>query len=407
MSWRIAVQTLPGPSLDLLFTNRSLVDNISGQNLITFTRASSATYVDSNRLIRTAAVNEPRFDHNPATGESLGLLIEEERTNLRTYSAAPNASNAYRIYGTPTYNSGVAPDGTATATLIAGNGATLQGFDNYSNDYGNSQDAIQTYSVHVKNVNATSIRINLIGSRTYTFTFATESGVAAGGTSGGFQKLSGGWYRIWMTVTKTNGFWFQSLDIDAGIATNASMFFWGVQLENAAFPTSYIPTTTAAVTRAADVASITGANFSSWYNNTESTLFCDFSLNADRNATRWAAQIGPTALTGPNSNVIGKVETNLVYAETRNNFVTQYSASRTFPSSRMAKIAYAIKNLDHQAAFDGVLSAAGTGTLGTPSNTVLFLGRNAASTEMLCGTISRLTYWPARLPNPILQTLTQ
>ena len=63
------------PTLDQRFAkDKSLVDKVSGQNLITFTRASSATYVGSDGLIKTAANNEARFDHDPTTGESLGLL---------------------------------------------------------------------------------------------------------------------------------------------------------------------------------------------------------------------------------------------------------------------------------------------------------------------------------------------
>ena len=69
--------------LDLRFAqNKNLTDTVSGNNLVTFTRASSGTYVGSDGLIKTAATNEARFDHDLATGESLGLLMEEARTNL-------------------------------------------------------------------------------------------------------------------------------------------------------------------------------------------------------------------------------------------------------------------------------------------------------------------------------------
>ena len=71
------------PTLDLNFANNeSLVDSVTGKNLVTHTRASSATYADGDGVIQSATTNTPRFDHNPATGESLGLLVEEARTNL-------------------------------------------------------------------------------------------------------------------------------------------------------------------------------------------------------------------------------------------------------------------------------------------------------------------------------------
>jgi len=229
------------PTLDLNFAATKRLDP-----RITFSRGSVGTYHDSTGTIQIAAPHVARFDHNPATGESLGLLVEEARTNLRIYSSAPNASNSYRIYGNATYNAAVvAPDGTATATLITGNGSS-SGFDNYPNDYGSNGGAVQTYSFYVRNVNATSLQISMggYGNPTYTFTFATETGVANAAASGsGFQKLSNGWYRIWLTGTKSNQFWYQQAYIDNGSATSASMYFWGGhQREAGSFPTSYIPT---------------------------------------------------------------------------------------------------------------------------------------------------------------------
>ena len=73
------------PSLDLNFAgNKSLVDTTTEKNYVTFSRAQSgneATYIGSDGLIKYAAADEARFDHDPVTGESLGLLIEESRTN--------------------------------------------------------------------------------------------------------------------------------------------------------------------------------------------------------------------------------------------------------------------------------------------------------------------------------------
>ena len=64
------------PSLNLNFARSRALDP-----RVTFTRASIGTYVGRDGLIKTAGVNQPRFDHDPETLESLGLLIEEPRTN--------------------------------------------------------------------------------------------------------------------------------------------------------------------------------------------------------------------------------------------------------------------------------------------------------------------------------------
>ena len=69
------------PSLDLRFALAKKLDP-----RITFTRGSTGTYFGPDGLMKTAIENEPRFDHDPITGQSLGLLIEESRTNLITNS---------------------------------------------------------------------------------------------------------------------------------------------------------------------------------------------------------------------------------------------------------------------------------------------------------------------------------
>ena len=115
------------PTLDLRFaSSKSLNDYVSGQNLITYTRAGDATFFDANGTIQTAGANTPRFDHNPATGESLGLLIEEARTNLLLNSetlatqsvTVTAAAHTLSFYGTGT----VTLSGTHSATVV-GTGA--------------------------------------------------------------------------------------------------------------------------------------------------------------------------------------------------------------------------------------------------------------------------------------------
>ena len=65
------------PALDLNFAATKTLDR-----RITFTRDSVGTYYDELGNVKYASNNTPRFDHDPDTGESLGLLIEESRTNL-------------------------------------------------------------------------------------------------------------------------------------------------------------------------------------------------------------------------------------------------------------------------------------------------------------------------------------
>ena len=115
------------PSLDLRFAdNKSLVDAVTGASLVTFTRASSGTVTNSAGALQTAAIDVPRFDHNPTTGESLGLLVEEQRTNLllnsgtlSTQSATVTAA-AHTLHFTGTGT--ITLTGTSTAGPLVGTG---------------------------------------------------------------------------------------------------------------------------------------------------------------------------------------------------------------------------------------------------------------------------------------------
>lgn len=116
------------PTLDLRFADsETLTNQVDSASPVTFTRASIGTYVDDNGVIQSAAVDTPRFDHDPATGESLGLLIEEARTNLLLNSATLSTQSAtvtatqhvLSFYGTGT----VTLSGASTAGPLVGTGA--------------------------------------------------------------------------------------------------------------------------------------------------------------------------------------------------------------------------------------------------------------------------------------------
>ena len=59
------------------------------------------------------------------------------------------------------------------------------------------------------------------------------------------------------------------------VTATQDFYVWGAQIEEGSFATSYIPTASSSVTRAADVAEITGTNFSSFYNQSEGTVFAE------------------------------------------------------------------------------------------------------------------------------------
>jgi hypothetical protein len=409
------------PSIDLrLADNKSLFDSVTGQNLITFTRASTATYVDSNGLVQTATSNAARFDHGPVTGASLGLLVEEARTNALTGSqdfsnTYWNASNAVR-----TNNSGTAPNGTNTACLVAGGGVAFNGIvrKNAASVY-----AINTtYSISCF---AKAGTYNYIGIRptsscvaadgvTYC-SFNLTTGVATpitanAGTvvSVSMQPFPNGWYRC--TVIYTTSAAQSGSDIvdvalvtstgSHGYAGTGNVLIWGAQMETGSFPTSYIPTVASTVTRAADVASLTGTNFSSWFNASAGTTYFQ-GRSTSSAAVYWSFDDSTSSNRITTNASSGGATSTFSVSVSGTDSCSIASASFTLGSTFAQATAYALN--DFANTVNG--GTVGTDTLGPlPVVNKATLGSRVSAYQN--GTIARFTYWPTRLSNVALQTVT-
>jgi hypothetical protein len=404
------------PSLDLRFAeNKSLTDAKTGASLVTFTRASSSTYVGSDGLIKTATTNEARFDHNPITGESLGLLVEEARTNLLVRSEEFDNASWVKLNTTASANAVVSPTGDINADLVIDTSTPAEHY--FSQDCSTTTNQAYTQVIFAKAGTAPSFRIMVvaIGSSSITsqIIFTQTAGVFVASaitgliTSATVVAVNNGWYRCAVTYTLNGTVTTHQMRIYpylSGIyaGTGLGTYFWGAQLEAGAFATSYIPTTTATTTRAADVASITGSNFSSWYNQTEGTVFAE------------TQQIGsilgyPMALSdGTDNNRIAQFRS----ATTLGNRITRSGIS-TNPSN--ITIADLVSLRSVIAARAGNATAAANGTLGVteatptvlPTVDRFFIGLGALGTLPINGTIKRVTYWPVRLANPTLVSITQ
>jgi hypothetical protein len=260
---------------------------------VTFTRGSTATYFDNTGTMQTVSGNTPRWDYNPSTLALNGLLIEEARTNI--ILGSPGFSATYWSFpvggGSVAFNTSGAPDGTTTGSTQTKTG-TAEGVFR------------QVFSVPATNVpycfslfvkQGTSPYANIapgfngatsfpmIVLRWSDLTLASRGGGNAA-LAYGMSPIGNGWYRLWIAAQNTGSATGGVFDIRANGDAPAGMgdgtesgtlLIWGAQLEQGAFPTSCIPTTAAAVTRAVDVCSISPANMG-WFTPPGGSWFAEF-----------------------------------------------------------------------------------------------------------------------------------
>ena len=242
-------------------------------------------------VLLTAASGVARFDHNPTTDESLGLLIEEQRTNLLTYSADfSNAAWTGTTTTSVTANAITSPDGTVNADKIIPD-TDVEAHFRQQTYAGFTASTVYTLSAYAKAGEWSTLQIYpasaaFSGLPYANFQLTTGIATAGNGGTASMVAVGNGWYRCTLTATASTTasancvYAVYNTANPARAATVAGdgysgIYIWGAQLEAGAFATSYIATTSATVTRNADAASMTGTNFSSWYSAGQGTLYAD------------------------------------------------------------------------------------------------------------------------------------
>ncbi len=254
------------PSLAFDFTTATL------NPLISFSRAAAtATRFNSSGLIETVAANTPRFDFDSVTLACKGLLVESTRQNKIISSENALGTGWVRANVTINNAAATAPDGTNTANLIT---ATTTGVATQVYQDQIINDTSCVWSIFVKrhtSYDTTSVfRIRNISTGVNIsngfITWATMS--VTGGT---ITPLKDDWYRISFAVSSgiTAGNtirFYLGWQNNNNVTSGNGLLAWGMQAEEGPFATSYIPNTGVTQnTRNADVATITGANFSSFW----------------------------------------------------------------------------------------------------------------------------------------------
>ena len=205
-------------------------------SLMTFTRNSTATYTGPDGVLRTAGVNQPRYDYDPVTGECKGLLIEEQRTNLVTYSMQSDMAGWNKTGVSVLANTIISPAGDLTGGTVSVSKATQ------SNIYKSVTlvvGEVYTTSVYVKAGNTNVVTIRMWRGPALAYADITL------GTSAEAVHVGNGWYRCTITSTASDGTNGAVLVYPGGRTTQSVgnyVYIWGAQIEAGSFPTSYIPT---------------------------------------------------------------------------------------------------------------------------------------------------------------------
>ena len=396
-------------------------------------RTDVATGLETYYPTTSSAVYAARFDHDGATKESLGLLIEEARTNKIKNSEDMTAGTWTTVSGSIVANSTTAPDGTTTADKFSesSSGTGTPFVADLLDTTPITTSTNYSFSCFLKNNDAryAGLTVRSFNGSNFHAEFDLQEGLIVSSgkdgnstfTSAKMEKYGNGWYRCEITgVSDTSDVSSDSCLIvitpgtgisAAGYAATfsldgSSIFVWGAQLEENPFVSSYIPTSGATVTRAVEAAKIETSKFR--YSEPQGTFLVEvqtaqfgsdtpyiYSLNDNTSSNRIFQRIedgATTRYTGVSGNTTrwsiptGSVQTSAAF----------------FKSAT----AYLVENIF--VATDGGNTGSATSAVSPTGLLELDIGssRNAQQNR-LNGHIKQIQYFARRLDDATLIALTQ
>jgi len=408
-------------------TETLLVYGTQAEQRSTATAYNQTTTTAINNFIPTlqsAPINTPRFDFNPVTGESLGFLVEGSSTNLLTYSE--DFTNAYwaKTATTIISNATIAPDGTQSAQLMVLNTTSVSHYFGSAASI-NVSNGVYTCSYHVKYYGYQFIQLGNNSSQFCSFDLINGTIGTPTGCTPNIIPLGNGFYRISITYTVSVGatlpLLLSSNSLTAGWAPSFAgngfngYYVWGAQLEAtqnsgaSSALTSYIKTTSATVTRSADYPTITGTNFTSFFNNSQGTWYVesqagyydgnDCEVINILNVSGLELQRVIAQFSTNTSSIVGYTTGTVQLLPTSNatvNGVGQYN-----------KISYTYTNNALVVSELGVTPLSSSTNNSVPTATQMAIGyRYAYSRAWLNGHIKKIAYYPTAMTGANLQALT-
>lgn len=373
------------------------------ENLLNFERASVAIYFDADGVLQTAAINEPRLDHNPVTLEPLGLLIEEQRTNLFLHSNDVSNASWTKANSTVTaegYLFKLADDNSLNAhTLFRNTPASAEVGEDYTLSTVCKAGSVQYCQLELTGQSITPTRavFDLLNGVVF-----VEKNINNPRPT--MTDLGNGLYRCSITATtdSTGSVW-SYLYLHNGTTFyyqgdgTGHIYTVAQQLEKGSTPTSYIPTGTSAVTRSADYCQTTSVD--PWIDQSEGTLYIEFTdiatpgryielgKDGQQNGDRLQLFNG---VTGYAAAIIegGVVRENYIMPKHNNKLAFSFSSSGTALSSGGQYV---------QGSYAGALPAV---------KTALSIGSGNQGANTVNATIKDVKYFPRVLTETEMKDLT-
>jgi len=369
---------------------------------LTFTRSSTvATYIDSSGYVASASTDVPRFDHDPTTLAPKGLLIEGQSTNLARRSddfntSATDGTNWNASGYTAGTLSTTLPDGTTgnarRISIASGSGSfrssaitvtasTTYRWSFWARNNGGSQARFRVWNVSA-------------GSSIVDYSQSANNYVSQ---VGGANNTSSTWVRVSVSFTTPVGctsIFVYPCSSDSG---TVDLLIWGAQVEEGGL-SSYIPTVASTATRDPDNCEILNLT-TMGFNASSGTIYHDVGARTNTGSGR-AYTFLPTS--GVNNQIFeGSGKALSVYSS--GSFVAQLGTQAA--SALKVAAAYAVD--DYAVSVSGAAVVTDTSGALPASLTKLTIGGSAANAgAYLGGCIRVFKYWPTRLPDATLQSLT-
>jgi hypothetical protein len=385
------------------YTGVTTFDNVSVKEVL-FDQA------DGTLQLWNHGNNVPRIEYD-ATGAVKGLLIEEARTNLLTYSNVFANSAWSKQNLTATANQATGPDGTVSATEI---GITGTAGNSYSINSTASTTGTISYFAKQNTERFFLIVRGVYGAGDWAIFDLSNGTVSKSPTHNNstahITPMGNGWYRCVLqsdNYTTINAFSISGSGTDYNTPTSGTVYLYGAQMEAGAFPTSYIPTTGATATRARDLAEIPTSAFG--YNNDQGSVAVEFKSNKPSSDFYGAFVLSDGS---PTNRIVhytfnggqhrGAVVSSGVLE------VDVVAGSRGAPSE-LVKFAVGFSDNNFAASLNGATAVTDTSVTIPSGLSKLALGYyypTNPQSNMLNGHIKSIQYYPRRLTDTQLQELT-